>query len=66
MYKVIKSTIICDDETYNVYGITYSNIISIKNIFLKREQAQCAVDKFNKLKLSPIHLADVIEDMIQI
>ena len=69
-YKVTKQQNINSDNTYISYGIialngiNNSEIIRIDDIFLDYTQAIAFAEKLNRLNLSPIHLRDVIEDIL--
>ena len=69
-YKVTKQQKINSDAPYISYGISAiknsdnSEIIRIDDIFIDHDQARMFADKLNRLKLSPIHLRDVIEDIL--
>ena len=69
-YKVTKQQNINSDNTYISYGIialngiNNSEIIRIDDIFLDYTQATAFAEKLNRLNLSPIHLRDVIEDIL--
>ncbi len=69
-YKVTNQQNATANKTYNSYGIVALNsadnseIIRIDDIFLDYNQAQTFAKKLNRLKLSPIHLRDVIEDTL--
>ena len=69
-YRVRTDTIADDDDnSVVVYGIDVTNekgIVtnSVPNMFLKKHNAQKLVALCNELKLSPVHLMDVIEDAL--
>ncbi len=55
------------DENGNIY-ISYSvgnDDFYIHDVFISKRKAEKFVRLCNRLKLSPIHLKDVIEDFIQ-
>ncbi len=59
-----------DEEIYTVYGIEtwmlkqdkYYLVDYIPDVFFEYERAKKFVDLCNSLKISPIHLMDLIED----
>ncbi|MBE6009025.1 MAG: hypothetical protein E7235_07495 [Lachnospiraceae bacterium] len=69
-YKVTMQQNTNCDNPYISYGIAALNsidnseIIRINDVFIDYKQALLFVDKLNRLKLSPIHLRDVIEDIL--
>jgi len=69
-YKVTTKQYIHEKTTYTTYGIAAINnfdnseIIKIEDIFSDHNKALLCADKFNRLSLSPLHLRDVIEDML--
>ena len=69
-YNVTKQQNILYGTPYISYGISAINntdnseIIRIDDIFIDYDNARMFADKLNRLKLSPIHLRDVIEDIL--
>lgn len=55
-------------ESRSVYGIEVwagaERVGCVKDVFLDRREAEKLVGLCNRLSLSPVHLADVIEDSI--
>ena len=69
-YKLTKTVIsdgFCSYITYGIAAIDTTKkkeVLKIEDIFLDKTKAALFVDKCNKIGLSPIHLKDVIEDML--
>lgn len=66
-YRVCESSILDEDnEAHTVYGIELycdgALIASYKDVFFERERAESLTYLCNKLKLSPEHFHDVLED----
>ena len=56
-----------DEEniTRTVYGIDLpSENISVKDVFCNRKEAEAFIKLCNDLDLSPLHLHDVIQDVL--
>lgn len=55
-----------ENNTHTVYGVDVpTEHISIPDIFCDRARAEKFVDTCNTLDLSPIHIFDVIEDVVE-
>jgi len=68
----LRTNIVYDDDgrTHIGYGIEVLNganakITVVEDVFLDMSKAVMFIDLCNTLKLSPIHLTDVIEDMLE-
>lgn len=64
MYRLISKRTIVEGEEYVVYGIRYSDEYCFEDISTNQKAVKELADVCNKLSLSPIHLADVIEDFL--
>ena len=70
-YKyVIRQDVVADEEgtEYTVWGVDlFENgalLESVPDVFFEREKAEYYIGLFNELELDPIHLYDVIEDIL--
>ena len=65
-YQLRSDTIVDDDGvSHTVYGIDLpSENISVKDVFYDRKEAEAFIKTCNRLNLSPLHLHDVIEDVL--
>ncbi|MDO4302146.1 MAG: DUF6514 family protein [Clostridia bacterium] len=67
-YAIVKDTLSIEGISYNTYGIIvlFNNkpIRYISDIFLNENEIESFVSLCNELKLSPIHLDEVIDDII--
>ena len=54
-----------NDQTYTAFGIEYpEEDLYIPDVFLDRERAEEFVALCNKLDLNPLHIFDVLEDIL--
>lgn len=63
----LRSDTTIDDEgiSHTVYGIDLpSENISVKDVFCNRKEAEAFIKLCNDLDLSPLHLHDVIQDVL--
>lgn len=63
----LRSDTILDDEcvSHTVYGIDLpSENISVADVFCNRKEAEAFIKLCNDLDLSPLHLHDVIQDVL--
>ena len=63
----LRSDTILDDEgiSRTVYGVDLpSENISVKDVFCNRKEAEAFGNFCNDLDLSPLHLQDVIDDIL--
>ncbi len=70
-YKVIRGNLICENKTYESFGIAAYNadnlsqpVKVIKDVFLHEESALRLAELCNELELDIVHIDDVIEDAI--
>ena len=70
LYK-LREDEVYDEESvvHTAWGVTVSDahgevLRSIGDVFLDKKRAEAFVEKCNKSQLSPIHLLDVIEDVL--
>lgn len=65
-YQLRRDTMLDENGvSHTVYGIELpSENISVSDIFCDREEAEIFVKTCNDLDLSPIHLHDVIQDVL--
>ena len=64
---ILRSDTILDDQgkPHTVYGIELPSAqLAVRDVFYHRSEAQAFINKCNKLNLSPIHLYEVIEDLL--
>ena len=71
VYKyVIRQDVVADEEgtEYTVWGVDlFENgtlLESVPDVFFEREKADYYIGLFNELELDPVHLYDVIEDIL--
>ncbi len=70
IYRFRKNIMLIDNDKYIVYGIEtwmlkqdkYYLVEYIPDVFFEYERAEKFVNLCNSLKISPIHLLDLIED----
>ena len=63
----LRSDTILDDKgiSHTVYGVDLpSENISIKDVFCNRKEAETFIKLCNDLDLSPLHLQDVLQDIL--
>lgn len=63
----VRSDTILDDEgkCHTVYGVELpAERVSIPDIFCTKKEAEDFTEKCNALDLSPLHLRDVIDDLL--
>jgi hypothetical protein len=53
-----------DIGTYIGYGIAVPGICSVKDVFVRRTRAEEVSALLNRARLSPLHLKDVLEDLL--
>jgi len=67
-YSLVISSIVVEEETYNSYGIACSENDTVKkcieDVSIDKKEVSDLIDLFNKLKLDPIQMEDVIEDAL--
>ena len=65
-YQLRSDTILDDEGTSHiVYGIDLpSENVSVKDVFCNRKEAEAFIKTCNDLDLSPLHLHDVIQDVL--
>ena len=69
-YELTKTVISDGFCSYTAYGIaaidttTGKEVLKIEDLFLDETKAVLFIDKCNKMRLSLIHLKDVIEDIL--
>lgn len=66
MYKVTQDLVTNEnDQTYTAFGIEYpEEDLYIPDVFFDRERAEEFVALCNKLDLNPLHIFDVLEDIL--
>jgi hypothetical protein len=72
LYQVFEENSYHDEMgCYTTFGVAvyddklHRTVMSISNVFpINREKADKFVETFNKLQLEPIHLLDVLEDIL--
>lgn len=66
MYKVTQDLVTNEnDQTYTAFGIEYpEEDLYIPDVFFDRERAEEFVALCNKLDLTPLHIFDVLEDIL--
>ena len=63
----LRSDTILDDKgiSHTVYGVDLpSENISVKDVFCNRKEAETFIKLCNDLDLSPLHLQDVLQDIL--
>ena len=65
MFKLTEGMTTVENEERIVYGIRYNDEYYIEDISEDREKTEQMVEMFNRLELSPCHLRDVVEDMLE-
>ncbi|MBQ8300402.1 MAG: hypothetical protein IJX57_00310 [Clostridia bacterium] len=65
MFKLTEGMTTVENEERIVYGIRYNDEYYIEDISADREKTEQMVEMFNRLELSPCHLHDVVEDMLE-
>lgn len=66
-YFLITGTYVVEESKHMGYGIGYradKDILCFEDVTTNRNAIQHLIKQCNDLKLSPIHLADVIQDFI--
>ena len=69
-YRILKERICVEGITHDAYGIEVvekgSVSFVIHDVFLEKDKAEEFVESCNCLKLSAVHIYDVIEDALAI
>lgn len=65
MFKLTEGEVTVEDEERVVYGIRYDDKHYIEDVSADRERAEQIVEMLNRLELSPCHLRDVVEDILE-
>lgn len=63
MYCIVDCEVSVDGESYFSYGIKCGEI-TVNDLSTNREKVQQFVDSCNRLKLSPTHIFDAVEDFV--
>lgn len=64
-YKLREDTIYDElGKPHTVYGITLDGSLSIPDIFTSRPAAEEFIKLCNRLELSPLHIYEVIDDLL--
>lgn len=64
-YKLRTDTILTEQGIpVTVYGITLDRSLSIPDIFTSRPAAEEFIKLCNRLELSPLHIYEVIDDLL--
>ena len=64
-YKLRADTILTEQGIpVTVYGITLDGSLSIPDIFTSRPAAEEFIKLCNRLELSPLHIYEVIDDLL--
>ena len=63
--KAITIEVVDENEEKTVYGIYYDDEYNVSNVSANKSTVEGLVEKYNKYKLDPIHLHDVIEDFLE-
>lgn len=67
-YAMVTDTLTLEGKSYIAYGILVLSdntpVRYIPDVFLDKNYAVKYISLFNDLKLSPIHLNDVIDDIV--
>lgn len=64
---ILRSDTVLDDQgaSHTVYGVNVpTEQIAVKDLFYQKAEAKAFVKKCNELDLSPLHLPDVIDDIL--
>ena len=64
---ILRSDTVLDDQgnPHIVYGLeSPSAQIAVRDVFYHKNEAHAFINKCNKLDLSPIHLPEVIDDIL--
>lgn len=64
MYRLISKWRVIEGERHVVYGIRCNDAYCFEDISTNKNAVEELADKCNKFSLSPVHLADVIEDFL--
>lgn len=64
MYKMTEDKIMEDCKEYITYGIWYDDEFHVKDVSLNKKEVEELVQLCNDGNLHPIHLYDVVEDVI--
>lgn len=64
MYKVLESKIELEGKEEIVYSLQHEDGTTINNVSPNRAEAERLADYYTKAGLSPIHLKEVVSDMI--
>ena len=67
-YRVISSLYVSlEGQAYRGYGVALRagpRELTMEDIFTNAEQAECAARLLNRCRVSPVHLRDVLEDLV--
>ena len=65
MYQITEEKRAFENQEKTVYGIYYDDEYNVSNVSANKSTVEGLVEKYNKYKLDPIHLHDVIEDFLE-